>query len=374
MQQAGFRQKSGSALQEVYRKRRCLITGHTGFKGSWLTMFLLSLEAEITGLALDPPSTPALFDLTGIGDRIQDHRCDVRDYKGLATLVDRTAPEIVFHLAAQPIVRCSYDDPKETFDVNVGGTVNLLEALRHCSSVRGIVVVTSDKCYENQEWVYAYRETDPMGGHDPYSASKAAAELVCASYRRSFFNAAGVGLATTRSGNVIGGGDWAKDRILPDAVRAAQAGKPLHMRNPYTVRPWLYVLDPLFGYLKLGSRLLEDCRHAGSFNFGPEPGACKTVQDLVESFYRSFGTGSFEDVSDAECEKPHEARMLQLAWEKSSCMLGWRPLLGFSQAVQHTGNWYRALADGESAFELCRTEIDWYRRKADESLSPLPEA
>jgi CDP-glucose 4,6-dehydratase len=288
----------------AFAGRRVLVTGHTGFKGAWLSLWLQRLGAEVMGYALPPPTDPSLFELAKLARRLDHVVGDVRDLDALLTAFDRHAPEVVFHLAAQPLVLRSYREPKETFDTNVGGTVNVLEAVRRTPSVKAVVVVTSDKCYENREWVFGYREDDAMGGHDPYSASKGAAELVTAAYRRSFFapdaSTRVVGLASARAGNVIGGGDFADDRILPDALRAVQAGKPLLVRNPGSTRPWQHVLDPLAGYLLLATRLLDDPgRYAEAFNFGPDLSGVSSVRELVTSFYASLGDGRFVSPSRA---------------------------------------------------------------------------
>lgn len=350
-------------LSDVYKGRRCLITGHTGFKGSWLCLWLHRLGAELSGYALDPPTTPSLFEHAEIGDLVEDIRGDVCDYPFLAGTVRSRSPEIIFHLAAQPLVRASYDRPKETFDVNIGGVVNLLEAARACPSLKAIVVITSDKCYQNREWPHAYRETDKLGGHDPYSASKAAAEMVCRAYRRSFFEASGVGLATCRAGNVIGGGDWAADRIIPDAVRALQDGRAVPVRNPNSTRPWQHVLEPLYGYLLLGAKLLEDHGYSGEWNFGPPHESNRTVKDLVETFLSGYGKGSWEDQSSKQTEAPHEARFLALAWDKAFRLLGWGPIWDFEEAVYRTGSWYDKCSDGVPAARLCNQEIrDYFER------------
>ena len=357
------RQKSG--LAQAYAGKRCLVTGHTGFKGAWLSLWLRDLGAQVTGYSLaEPVSEPSLFELAGIGSLVEDRRGDLRDYDRLLGTLKRARPEIIFHLAAQPIVRLSYAAPKDTFEVNVGGTVNLLEASRATDSIRAIVVITSDKCYENREWAYSYRETDHLGGHDPYSASKAAAELVCAAYRSSFFEAAGVNLATVRAGNVIGGGDWAADRIIPDFMRAVAAGETVKVRHPEATRPWQHVLDPLQGYLLLGARLLEapgespePNRFTGAWNFGPAREGCRTVRELVESFTASYGSGAWLDISEHGQNEPHEAHYLALATDKARQYLGWRPEWDFPTAVERTAGWYRKWASGGNALELCREDL-----------------
>ncbi len=367
------RPDSVDELAEAYQGLRCMVTGHTGFKGSWLSLWLSSLGSEITGYALDPPTDPSLFELAEIGSLIEDIRGDVRDYDSLAEAIRIHDPEIIFHLAAQPIVRLSYNKPKETFDTNVGGAINLLEAARACPSLKAIVVITSDKCYENREWPHAYRESDRLGGHDPYSASKAAVEMVCAAYGRSFFKALGIGLATCRAGNVIGGGDWAADRIIPDAVRALEAGKAVPVRNADSTRPWQHVLEPLYGYLLLGSKLLEEQRYSGEWNFGPRQESNRTVRELVEVFLSSFGKGSWEDLSSKHPGAPHEARFLALAWDKAFRLLGWRPLWDFDEMVRRTGSWYDRSSKGVPSADLCFEGIKDYSEQLCRNLKKNSE-
>jgi len=328
----------------IYAGKRVLVTGHTGFKGSWLALWLHSLGADVTGLALAPPTVPSHFELIDLKKVIKHVEGDIRDLEIVKKAFKISQPEIVFHLAAQPLVRDSYDDPKGTFDTNIGGTVNMLEVVRNCQTVKAIVVITSDKCYENREWVWGYRENDPMGGHDPYSASKGAAEIVCAAYYRSFFqrNSRGphIGFATARAGNVIGGGDWAKDRIIPDCVRALSNNKPIIVRNPYAVRPWQHVLDPLSGYLFLGQRLFENpSQFSGAWNFGPTGNDSIEVIELAMRFIKSWGKGEIKtsEIPDA----PHEAHMLRLSIEKAIYALKWSPLLNSSDAINWTVEWYK---------------------------------
>lgn len=357
--------KKNLGLLDLYSNRRCLVTGHTGFKGSWMCFWLQMLGARTTGYALEPPTDPSLFETARISNCAVDLRGDIRDYARLKDVIDDAAPEIVFHLAAQSLVRMSYAEPRATFEVNVGGTVNVLEALRHCPSVKAIVVITSDKCYENREWLYAYRETDPLGGHDPYSASKAGAELVCGAFRRSFFGPRGIGLASCRAGNVIGGGDWAQDRIIPDAVRAVSMGREVGVRNPSSIRPWQHVLEPLFGYLILGARMLEGLEGSpaalsGPWNFGPPVDSCQTVRELVTAFIEAYGSGTWQEVPSGEPEIPHEAELLALNWDKAYRCLGWNPQWDFRASVKRTGLWYRRHAEGADAASLCREDIMSY--------------
>ncbi|MCX7044220.1 MAG: CDP-glucose 4,6-dehydratase [Candidatus Sumerlaeota bacterium] len=361
--------KKQDFLPSVFKGRRCLVTGHTGFKGAWLCLWLKQLGAQVSGYALDPPSRPSLASLLRLRGMIEhDYWGDVRDYDYLEAVIKECQPEIVFHLAAQALVRISYDLPKLTFDINAGGTVNVLEALRDSDSVRAIVVVTTDKCYENRETLRPYRESDPLGGHDPYSASKAATEIVAASYRRSFFAPCGIGLATARAGNVIGGGDWAHERIIPDAVRALRAGRAVGVRNPDSVRPWQHVLEPLCGYLTLAARLWEEAgacqvQSGGAWNFGPPLASCVSVRKLIGMFLREYGKGKWEDLSKiggAAAGAPHEAKLLSLAWDKAERELGWRPRWSLKEGIRRTSAWYRAFAKGAKVKKLCMDEIEAY--------------
>ena len=347
-----------------YTGRSCLVTGHTGFKGSWLTLVLQRLGARVTGCALDPEHD--LFDSLEFDDSLSDRRADLRDLGVVRQVVEDAQPELVFHLAAQSLVRRSYEQPKLTFDTNVGGTVNLLDVLRDMDSVRAVVVVTSDKVYENREWIYGYRELDDLGGHDPYSCSKTSMEMVASAYR-GFFSARGVGLATARAGNVIGGGDWAPDAIVPDIARALRAGIPVEVRNPGATRPWQHVLEPLSGYLCLAQSLLATYgdaaaveAHAGPWNFGPEIDSCVPVRELVEGLFAAYGAGEWLDRSARQESAPYEAQLLSLSSEKARARLGWRPRWDLSQTLARTAVWYRRFAAGEPARELCRQDIEAY--------------
>jgi CDP-glucose 4,6-dehydratase len=335
------------ALLHSFKDKRVLVTGHTGFKGSWLCEWLLSLGAEIHGLALPPPTQPALFEQLDLADRIALHRiADIRDLSAVETAVADARPDFVFHLAAQPLVRLSYAQPVETYATNIMGTVHLLEALRKSGRPCAVVAVTTDKCYENREWLHAYREEDAMGGYDPYSSSKGAAELVVSAYRRSFFGAAsGIRLASARAGNVIGGGDWALDRIVPDCIRALQSNSAIPVRNKIATRPWQHVLEPLSGYLQLAATLatktglpLPPETYQSGFNFGPALSSNKTVADLVVEILRHW-PGTWEDRSDPAA--PHEAVKLNLATDKAFHLLQWEPRWDFAQTVQRTVEWYR---------------------------------
>jgi CDP-glucose 4,6-dehydratase len=331
----------------VYRGRRVLLTGHTGFKGSWLALWLTRLGADVSGLALAPETTPNHWDLLGLD--MPEHRLDIRDAADVRAALEAVQPEIVFHLAAQPLVRRSYRDPLETWATNVMGAANLLEACRNVQSVRAIIIVTSDKCYENKEWERGYREDDNLGGHDPYSASKAAAELVAASYRKSFFHAAHSPLlATARAGNVIGGGDWSEDRLIPDLVRAVAEGAPLEIRSPSATRPWQHVLESLSGYLLLGQRLLEGKKEfADAWNFGPDKEGNRRVADVLEALEARWPQLRWHTV---DAVRPHEAGLLYLDSSKAHEQLGWRPVWSLDEALDATAGWYRSfLASGAVA-------------------------
>ena len=322
---------------ETYRGRRVLVTGHTGFKGSWLVLWLRALGAEPVGLSLPPVNTPNHWDLLGID--MPSYLVDVRDRMLVRKVVEASGAEIVFHLAAQPLVRRSYHEPIETWGTNVMGTSHVLDACRECSKVIAIVSVTTDKCYENKEWVWGYRESDSLGGHDPYSASKAAAELVAASYRKSFFSARGPLLATARAGNVIGGGDWSEDRLIPDLVRAMSGGAKMEIRSPNSTRPWQHVLECLAGYLMLGERLLAgDTSFAEGWNFGPEKEGNRSVRQLLEEMQLHWPEIVWKQSLKIQ---PHEANLLYLDSSKANDLLGWRPVLTFSDAVSMTAGWYR---------------------------------
>jgi CDP-glucose 4,6-dehydratase len=337
----------------AFEGRRVFVTGHTGFKGSWLTLWLTMLGAQVRGYALDPPSEPALWNLLALGEEsgVDDVRADVRDLETLASSMEQQQPEVCFHLAAQPLVLRGYEDPVGTFAANVMGTVDLLEAIRRVPSVRAVVIVTSDKCYENREEPgYAYVESDPMGGFDPYSASKGAAEIALAAYRRSFFNDPGTArIASVRAGNVIGGGDWAADRLVPDAMRALAAGEPVPVRNPGAVRPWQHVLDPLAGYLRLGSMLLADggAAFATSFNFGPPPESAVSVAQVMDRIVAAWPGGSWAAPA-AATTAPHEATHLALDWGKAARELAWAPVFDLDHALTATADWYAAYSSAPS--------------------------
>ena len=360
-------------LAESYAGRRVFVTGHTGFKGAWLVEWLGSLGAEVTGYALDPPTAPNLFDAIDLGSRVRHVVADVRDRGRLVAEVQAAQPSVIFHLAAQAIVRRAYAEPRETFETNIMGTVNLLEAARVCPSVRAVVIVTSDKCYQNHETDQAFRETDAMGGRDPYSASKGCAELVTAAYRESFF-ADGAAVASARAGNVIGGGDWAEDRIIPDSARALAAGESIIVRNPDAIRPWQHVLEPLSGYLWLGALLLRDGRRiAGAWNFGPtNQGGDRSVRWVVERFLEGWGSGAWTTPSDA-APQPHEAHRLSLDSAKARDQLGWAPVWDAQAAVRRTAYWYHEYYRAPvAARELVEDDLRAF--EADARTSGLPWA
>lgn len=362
---------SHGLLRDAYAGRRVFVTGHTGFKGAWLVHWLRELGAHVTGFALAPETSPSLFDVTQAGVGLRDLRGDVRDAGAVREALDDARPEVVFHLAAQSLVRRSYQQPLETLAINVMGTAHLLEAVRTLGRPCAVLVVTSDKCYENREWVYGYREDEPMGGHDVYSMSKGAAELTVASWRRSFFPPAklaahGIALASARAGNVVGGGDWAEARIVPDCARALSKCEPVVVRNPLSVRPWQHVLEPLGGYLLLGARLMgygtdrpqDFCE---GWNFGPTLEATRTVREVVEAMIAAWGEGSWIDGHDPNA--PHEASLLRLSIEKAQVRLGWLPRWGFDETVARTAHWYKTFyrgATGSALRALCVEQIRAY--------------
>ena len=338
-----------------YAGRRVLITGHTGFKGSWLSLWLSRMGARVSGFALEPDTEPSLYVKARIGERVESMIGDIRDPDLVTEAVAGFAPEIVFHLAAQPLVRRGYAEPLRTFGTNVMGTANLLEAVRRAGSVKAVVVVTSDKCYREDSSTFGYRETDPLGGHDPYSASKAAAELATNAWRASFGNCPGAALvATARAGNVIGGGDWASDRLIPDLWRAARSKRPALIRNPSAVRPWQHVLEPLSGYLLLGERLLGGhAEAADAWNFGPALADMESVEQLCQLMCPRLGVEWRYDGSP----QPREAAMLRLDSSKAMLRLGWRPRFSLEEAIELTGDWYARFDAGEDPHELCIERI-----------------
>jgi CDP-glucose 4,6-dehydratase len=336
--------KMETLFSGVYSGKTVLVTGHTGFKGSWLILWLQLLGARVIGYALPPHTEPSLFQLSNAQEGITHIIGDTRDLSKVREVCQTYKPDFVFHLAAQSLVRYSYEHPVETYETNVMGTIHLFEAIRATPSVRVCVNVTSDKCYENREWEYSYRENDPMGGYDPYSSSKGCAELITAAYRRSFFNignSPSVRVASVRAGNVIGGGDWARDRLIPDCVRSLAAKSPVIVRNPEAVRPWQYVLEPLSGYLWLGACLWNTpSTFEGSWNFGPHTAGNVSVRQIVNQVVAMWGEGEWKHVCQEQSQEPHEARTLTLDITKSSSVLGWEPITSVSQAMTETIGWY----------------------------------
>lgn len=344
--------------------KRVFVTGHTGFKGGWLCLWLQQLGADVTGYALAPPTNPSLFDVARVAEGMRSVIGDVRDSATLSKTMREAAPDVVIHMAAQPLVRRSYVDPVETYSTNVMGTVHLLEAVRQASSVRAVVNVTSDKCYENKEWVWGYREGEPMGGFDPYSNSKGCAELVTSAYRSSFFNPGKysehhVALASARAGNVIGGGDWAEDRLIPDIMRAISEGRPVVIRNPHAIRPWQHVLEPLSGYLLLAQKLYVDgVAYAEGWNFGPHDDDAKPVQWIVERLTRKWGDGASWKLDRAD--HPHEAHYLKLDCSKARMRLDWQPHWHLEQALEMIIGWQRAWLNNEDMRVTTLKQIGQY--------------
>jgi len=359
---------TAAAQADFWRGKSVLVTGHTGFKGSWLTLALHRFGAKVTGISLPPLTTPNLFTEAKIAELCRNHYFDIRDAAGVAGLIRAARPDIVFHLAAQPLVRESYRDPLTTFETNVMGTAHVLEALRGLDSVRAAVMVTTDKVYRTAEVPGSHREDDPLGGHDPYSASKAASEMVIESYRQSYLAEQPVALASARAGNVIGGGDWSEDRLIPDAVRAWQTDKTLLVRRPDAVRPWQHVLEPVSGYLVLAQRLWEQPSLAGAYNFGPELGEAVKVRDLVELACAAYGTGA-ADYGDGS-EGPHESGWLVLDAGKTESVLGFAQRWTLIEGVKRTMAWYRAHQRGTDARALCLADLSDFESRAE---SPAPQ-
>jgi CDP-glucose 4,6-dehydratase len=336
---------------DVYRDKRVLVTGHTGFKGSWLSLWLKQLGADVVGISLAPETQPNHWNLLRLESSVQHHALDIRQATEVASVFRSTQPEMVFHLAAQPLVRHSYRDPLETWSTNVMGTANVLEACRQTRSVRAILAVTTDKCYENQEWTWGYRENDRLGGHDPYSSSKAGSELVAASYRRSFFHNDGLPLlATARAGNVIGGGDWSEDRLIPDLVRAIATQQSLEVRSPNATRPWQHVLESLSGYLLLGQKLIESNQtFDGAWNFGPERSGNRTVADVLNRLQTHWPEINWHQTS---VPQPHEANILYLDSSKAHNQLGWKPVWNLDISLEKTADWYRAFHGSKTTISM----------------------
>lgn len=345
---------------DFWRGKRVLLTGHTGFKGSWLSLWLQSMASEVHGLALDPPTTPDLFTEARVAEGMTHTIADIRDYDAVHAVMAAFKPEIVIHMAAQPLVRLSYSEPVATYATNVMGTVHVLEAARNAGSVRAIVNVTTDKCYENKEWAWGYRENEPMGGHDPYSNSKGCSELVTSAYRRSFFQENGIFLASARAGNVIGGGDWAVDRLVPDILRAFEKNLPVVIRNPHAIRPWQHVLEPLSGYLILAQKLYGESGHdyAEGWNFGPHDEDARPVQWIVERLVDSWGNDARWQLDGGG--HPHEANYLKLDISKAKARLGWTPRWNLATALEKITSWHHAWLAGQDMQQLCRQQIAEY--------------
>lgn len=348
-----------------WKGKKVFITGHTGFKGAWLSIWLHEMGADVCGYSLTPHTKPSLFQLANVDSFVQSVFGDIRDIAHLKSAMTKFNPEIVIHMAAQPLVRESYENPVDTYGINVMGTVNMLESVRSCQSVKVIINVTTDKVYKNQEWVWGYRETDLLGGYDPYSNSKACSEFVTASYIDSFFNTErykehGIAIATARAGNVIGGGDWAKDRIIPDIIQALENNEKMHIRNPYAVRPWQHVLEPLTGYLLLAEKLYEDgiC-WSGSWNFGPNIESTKDVKTLVETFEKYYNQKLLVEL-DIE-NKLHETSILKLDCTKAICVLNWKTTLNFEDTIRYTAEWYQNYQK-QSAYVLCKKQIEQFQQ------------
>ena len=362
--------------KQFWSGKRVFVTGHTGFKGSWLSLWLQHLGAEVTGYATNPPTNPNMFEIVNVADNMTSIIGDIRDITPLIQTMKMARPEIVIHMAAQPLVRYSYVNPVETYAVNVMGSVNLLEAVRQTKNVRAVINVTTDKCYENKEWHWGYRETEPMGGYDPYSNSKACSELVTSAYRNSFFNPAnysehGTALASVRAGNVIGGGDWAIDRLVPDLVRSIQAGEPVKIRSPHAIRPWQHVLEPLSGYLLLAEKLYSDgTDFAEAWNFGPSDEDAKPVQWIVERFTALWGKGASWELDGNPWL--HEANYLKLDCSKAKAKLGWYPRWSLNESLQNIVNWYKGHAEGQDMRSITIQQIESFS-KNDEKKDVIYE-
>jgi CDP-glucose 4,6-dehydratase len=356
-------------LNETFWKdKRVLITGHTGFKGSWLSLWLIRLGARVIGYSLPPPTVPCLFEIAAIQRQMRTITGDIRDLKHVTSVMETARPQIVFHMAAQALVRQSYEQPVETYETNVMGTIHLLEAVRRTDSVRALICITSDKCYENKEWLRGYRESDPMGGHDPYSSSKGCAELVISAFRRSFFSDRTNGnrktaIASTRAGNVIGGGDWGKDRLIPDMLQALSTGNLLRLRNPHATRPWQHVLDPLAGYMRLAEKMVANDandRFSKAWNFGPGDNSCQPVSWLVEQVNRLSGGKLNWQVDDRE--GPKEAHFLKLDCSQAQNELGWSPKLNISTALEWVMEWHALYRKNKNMREVTEDQISRYER------------
>lgn len=345
----------------LWKDRSVFITGHTGFKGGWLSLWLNFLGAQVTGYAKDPETNPSFFNLTQLASRVRDHRGNLSEAQKLAEALVQAKPEVVFHMAAQPLVRRSYREPVQTYLDNVMGTIYLLEAVRHAPSVKAVVVITTDKCYENREWLWPYREDEALGGFDPYSSSKACAEIATAAWRRSFLEKSNVLVATVRAGNVIGGGDWSEDRLIPDAIRAVHSRQSLVIRHPEAVRPWQHVLDPLRGYIMTAERLLAgDKSTATAFNFGPSDEDSQPVKNVLNHFKSHFGPEFSWKVESESAQGLHEAHLLKLDSSRAKKILGWAPRWRISDSIAQTASWYKAAAEGQDMYTFSLKQIEGF--------------
>ena len=352
--------KNHMVNSKFWKGKKVFLTGHTGFKGSWLSIWLNSMGAVVKGYALESATNPSLFAIAGVRRLVESEINDIRDYSSLCASILEFSPDIVIHMAAQPLVRASYEKPLETYEINVMGTANLLEAVRRCSSVRAVVNITTDKCYENNEWVWGYKETDPMGGRDPYSSSKGCSELVTASYRESFLKSTNIGVATARAGNVIGGGDWAEDRLIPDILRAFEESKPVIIRNPNATRPWQHVLEPLSGYLSLAEQLFKNPGDfSGGWNFGPYDRDVRPVDWILDQMTTLWPGASWRLDQD---DNPHEATLLKLDISKASAMLGWAPTWDLNVTLGKIVRWHKCWIEGSDMRVECINEIKQFTK------------
>lgn len=350
------------AFHDIYNNKKVLVTGHTGFKGSWLSVWLEKLGAKVVGYSLNPPTVPALFDILDLDKRMTSIIADIRDENKINEVFENHKPDIVFHLAAQPLVRKSYKEPPKTYETNIMGTINVLEAALKNESVKAVVVITTDKCYENKEWIYGYREIDPMGGDDPYSSSKGCAEIIVSAYRNSFYNEKEIALSSVRAGNVIGGGDWAEDRLIPDFIKAVLNNKPIKIRNPLATRPWQYVLEPLSGYLWLGASMLKNKgKYNSGWNFGPDYAEIINVEQTLKLAIKKWGEGNIEI---DQSKQPREAGMLKLDISKAKNYLKWHPIYDINQAIDKTIQWYKLYYENQNMYEYTLKEIDEYEKEA----------
>ena len=346
-------------IDNFWNGKKVLITGHTGFKGTWLTIWLKKLGANVIGYSLENYDNDKMFNDCNLSEKITDERGDIRDFQKLKEVFEKHQPEIVFHLAAQALVRPSYEMPRETFESNLMGTVNILECIRQ-SNTKGAVIITTDKVYKNKEWLWGYREDDELGGRDPYSGSKSCAEIAVDAYRQSFFKDQNKLVATARAGNVIGGGDWSKDRLIPDCIRFLKNNQDIEIRSPLSTRPWQHVLEPLEGYILLGKKLLQEGQVDSAWNFGPKSELIQPVGVIVNQFLREWGSGVMRDISNSKSSAPHEAKLLSLDISKSIFKLRWKPKLNIQETIGLTASWYKS---NEDPYQLCLKQIEYYERK-----------